>query len=110
MTVRHRNFGALLAIAAALAGCDAPAADAPAEATPPGVMIAKGTGLVTAVDAAAGRVTLDHEPMPEIGWPRMTMTFAADPALLKEIHEGDRVAFDLTLDRGLGEVTAIASR
>ena len=99
---------ALLAATAMLAGCDDTARDAPPEAIPPGVKIAKGTGVITALDAKAGRVTLDHEPMPEIGWPRMTMTFAADPALLADVEPGDRVAFDLTLDRGLGVITALA--
>lgn len=51
------------------------------------------TGVVKAVDAAAGTITLDHQPIPGVGWPAMTMTFNADPALLKNIRVGERVKF-----------------
>lgn len=67
----------------------------------------KGTGMVTAVDPAAGTVTIEHEAMPELGWPAMTMAFAADPALLAAIAEGDKVAFDVTVTGSRGEITAV---
>jgi Cu(I)/Ag(I) efflux system membrane fusion protein len=39
-------------------------------------------------------VTLSHQPVPAIGWPAMTMTFAlADPALAQGVKVGDRAAF-----------------
>jgi Cu/Ag efflux protein CusF len=53
------------------------------------------TGKVTAVDAAAGTVTLDHAPIPAVKWDAMTMQFTADPALLADIKVGDQVSFDL---------------
>lgn len=68
---------------------------------------AAGTGTVTAVDTAAGKITLDHAPIAEAGWPAMTMTFDAKPAVLDNVAVGDKVAFDLTLKGGAGEVTAI---
>ncbi len=41
-----------------------------------------------------GSVTLSHEPVPAIGWPAMTMTFAlADPRLGRGLKTGDRVRF-----------------
>ena len=68
-----------------------------------------GTGIVTAVDAGAGSVTIEHGPMPEIGWSAMTMTFAADPALLAAVEPGDRVAFDLAVSGNRAKVTALGA-
>ncbi len=114
---------AALATTALLAACgqpadkaSAPAADpvaaeapmaqmAPAPAT---TTTGHGTGVVTAVDPAAGTVTLDHGPIPEIGWPAMTMSFKAAPALLTTTKAGDRVEFDLAMTGGTGEITAIS--
>jgi Cu/Ag efflux protein CusF len=94
-------------LAAVLGGCG----EAPPEAQPPQaaaeVKSAKGTGTVTAVDANAGTVTIEHGAMPEIGWSAMTMAFKADPALLAGIEKGDNVAFDLTVTDGRGEITAL---
>jgi Cu(I)/Ag(I) efflux system protein CusF len=69
--------------------------------------MAKGAGTVKAVDAAAGTITLDHGPIPEASWPAMTMTFKASPDVAKAAKVGDKVAFDLKLQGGGGEVTAI---
>ncbi|MDB5466462.1 MAG: efflux transporter periplasmic adaptor subunit [Phenylobacterium sp.] len=41
----------------------------------------------------ANSVTISHAPVPAIGWPAMTMTFAADPRLLTGLKPGDHVAF-----------------
>lgn len=68
---------------------------------------AKGTGTVTAVDASGGTITIDHGPIPEANWPAMTMGFKAAPALTQGLKTGDKVAFDLKLENGGGEVTAI---
>ena len=67
-----------------------------------------GTGVVTAIDAAAGTVTLDHGPIPNIGWPAMTMAFKTPPALLATVKTGDRVRFDLVMKDGAAEITAIS--
>ncbi len=69
--------------------------------------MAKGNGTVTAIDKAAGTVTLDHGPIPEANWPAMTMAFKAKPELIDSVKVGDKVAFDLALKDGAGEVTAI---
>ena len=70
-------------------------------------MMAKGTGTVTAIDMTEGKITLDHAPIPEANWPAMTMAFKAKPELIKNLKVGDKVAFDLALEGGTGEVTAI---
>lgn len=84
-------------------GQDAMASMSPA--TPP--TAAKGVGTVTAINEAAGTITIDHGPIAEVNWPAMTMAFKADHALLEGVKVGDKVAFDLKLADGAGEVTAI---
>ena len=112
---------AFAAMAIALSGCDkkpeAPKADAPRVAAstdamtnmamPEGSKMGKGTGTVTAVDATAGKITLDHGAIPAVDWPAMKMGFSAKPNLLKGIAVGDKVDFDLTVTGSAGEVTAI---
>ncbi len=124
--------GGVLSAALALAACGeksetttaeapaAPAASAPAApagemagmdmAGSPAAKTAKGTGTVKSVDAGAGTITVDHGPIPEAGWPAMTMGFKAAPALVQSVKPGDKVAFDLMLKDGGGEITAIAKR
>ncbi len=67
--------------------------------------MAKGTGTVTAVSADS--ITIDHGPIAEANWPAMTMGFKAAPEIAKQVKAGDKVAFDLKLESGAGEVTAI---
>ena len=55
-----------------------------------------GRGTVIAVDAAKGRVELDHEPIPSMQWPRMTMDFMVeDRAQLAKLKKGQAVEFEL---------------
>jgi membrane fusion protein, copper/silver efflux system len=56
----------------------------------------KGRGKVVAVDAAAGRVELDHEPIVSLQWPRMTMEFMVEnKAQLARLRKGDDVEFEM---------------
>lgn len=73
-------------------------------------IMAKGHGTVTAVDKAAGTITLDHGPIPEAKWPAMTMAFKAAPAITDAAKIGDKVDFDVTLVGSVGEVTAIQKK
>lgn len=75
-----------------------------------GTKMAKGSGTVTEIDRSAGTVTLDHGPIPDANWPAMTMAFKAKPELLDGVKVGDKVAFELALKDGAGEVTAIKRR
>ncbi|HEX2651371.1 MAG TPA: efflux RND transporter periplasmic adaptor subunit [Burkholderiales bacterium] len=55
-----------------------------------------GTGKVTGVEATNGRIELDHEPIPSMNWPRMTMGFAVqDRAALAGLKPGDTVEFEV---------------
>lgn len=56
-------------------------------------------GQVLAVDAALNSVMLAHEAIPGF-MPAMTMEYkVADPAVLTELHSGDRIMADLLNDR-----------
>jgi Cu(I)/Ag(I) efflux system protein CusF len=57
---------------------------------------AEAVGVVRAVDAKVGSVTIAHQAIPALGWPAMTMPFkVADPALLKGVAVGAKVRFQL---------------
>lgn len=107
---------AMIALPLGVAGCDktaeAPKAEAPAEAMadmamPAEAKMAQGSGTVTGIDPAAGKITIEHGAIPAVSWPAMTMGFSAKPDVLKEIAIGDKVDFDLTIVGNAGEVTAI---
>jgi Cu/Ag efflux protein CusF len=71
---------------------------------------AHGTGTVNSVDPAQHKVNLSHNPIPEIGWPAMTMEFPVAPSVdLKAIKPGSRVNF--TIEQGQGgmyEIKAVS--
>jgi Cu/Ag efflux protein CusF len=75
-----------------------------------GAKMAKGTGKVTALDKAAGTITLDHGPIAEVNWPAMTMAFKATPGLIDSVKVGDEVNFELRLDGNGGEITTIRKK
>ncbi len=87
------------ALAVGVAGCSPPApqADMPATTeTAAATGPIRGAGVVKAVDASTGSITLDHEPIEAIKWGAMTMEFkATDPAILQGVVVGDHVAFEL---------------
>ena len=57
---------------------------------------AHGTGTITAINAAQHRVGLQHEPIPSIGWPAMSMEFAVAPSVnLQTVQPGSRVNFSI---------------
>ncbi len=113
---------------AALAGCSpsAPAADAPVAqpaaaptakadmsvpAAPESAQIIAGRGKVTAIDAAAGTVTIDHEGVPEVKWEASSMAFTAiNPMILENLKVGDAVAFELKSAAEPTIITQIATQ
>jgi len=51
-------------------------------------------GLVKKVDKGAGKVTISHGPLENLGMPKMTMVFRVkDPAMLDRLKEGDKILF-----------------
>lgn len=110
---------AIMAALLTLSGCDKPAetpkVEAPADAMgdmamPSDAKMVKSAGAVTAIDASSGKITLEHDAIPAVEWPAMTMGFKVKPELLKGIAVGDKVDFDLTVSGNAGEVTAIQKR
>jgi len=67
---------------------------APANATKPASRPALYETVGRIERIAPGSVTLSHEPVPALGWPAMTMTFALpDPGIVRGFKTGDRVRF-----------------
>lgn len=109
-------FMTLIVLPFGLSACDKPAetpkAEAPADAMDDMAMSAevksgKGSGTVTAIDTAAGKITLDHGPVVELQWPAMKMGFSATPGDLESIAVGDKVSFDVEWDGKTGKITSI---
>lgn len=70
-----------------------------------------GHGKITQVDAKAGTLEMQHEPIPSLDWPGMTMPFEVkDPAILKGLKAGQLVEFDLVKENGEFPVVAIRPR
>lgn len=68
----------------------------------------RSTGVVTQVDPSAGTITFNHEAIPAISWPAMTMQFHAEnPATLQGIAVGDHVTFELKSASETGIVTMV---
>ena len=64
---------------------------AEAEAATPDPMSA---GEVKKVDKGAGKITIKHGPLGNIGMDAMTMVFRVkDPAMLEQVNAGDRIRF-----------------
>jgi Cu/Ag efflux protein CusF len=62
------------------------------------------SGTVEKVDAAAGKITIDHGPIPNLDMDSMTMVFRAqDAAMLKAVKPRDKIRF--TADRVNGQIT-----
>ena len=66
---------------------------------------ASGSGVILRVDAAAGVVNMNHEPIPALKWPAMTMDFRVqDKRQLAPLKSGQRVTFGLVKDATYGYV------
>ena len=70
---------------------------------------AHGTGTVNSVDLAQHKLNISHQPIPEIGWPAMTMEFPVAPSVdLKAIKPGTRVNFTIEQQPGgMYEIRAV---
>lgn len=64
-------------------------------------------GTVTAIDAEAGTITVDHGPVPAIEWPAMTMAFEADEQLRSEVSVGEGIAFEFRTGSEGSVITSI---
>lgn len=58
-------------------------------------------GVISSIDAQSGKLTIAHEAIPALGWPKMTMRFGVETSsLLREVKEGDAVRFDFRNSNG----------
>jgi Cu/Ag efflux protein CusF len=67
-----------------------------------------GSGVVKAVDVAARKITLAHQPISQIGWPAMTMEFAVAPAVDLNTLKPD-APIDFSMEQGQGGMYVIQS-
>jgi Cu(I)/Ag(I) efflux system membrane fusion protein len=73
----------------------------PAEHGPHGQAISKpavaeGVGVVMALVPESRKLNIEHDPIPRLGWPAMTMDFeVADQVPIGGLHVGSRVRFQL---------------
>ena len=113
-------FASGLALVATLAACQKkaePSSPASQASDMPGTMAdmpmpsamkhGLAAGTVTAIDAAKGKITLDHGPMSGLSWPAMTMGFTATAEQLAGIKVGDQVDFEIDWDGRAGTITTI---
>lgn len=76
---------------------------------PKKTVIAQGVGVINAINAKQGQITLAHDPIPALKWPAMSMGFkVADPQLLKGLTIGKKVQFTLQ-DNGMEQVITVIS-
>jgi Cu/Ag efflux protein CusF len=69
---------------------------------------AMAAGEVRKLDKAAGKITLKHGPLDNLGMPPMTMVFrVSDPAMLDRVSVGDQVSFSAEKIGGQYTVTRI---
>ena len=69
-----------------------------------------GSGKIIELDKVGGKITIEHGPIPAVGWSAMMMGFKADPRMLEGVAIGDQVDFSLSLTGNDGTVTAIAKQ
>ncbi|MDC8758184.1 copper-binding protein [Janthinobacterium fluminis] len=78
------------------------------KAAPDAAAAPRSEGEVRKVDKAAGKITLRHGELKNLGMPPMTMVFrAAEPAMLERVKPGDKVSFVAQKVEGIFTVTEI---
>ncbi|MBU2581450.1 MAG: copper-binding protein [Alphaproteobacteria bacterium] len=61
---------------------------------------AAGVGVLNSLDAEKSMINLTHEPMPDLGWPTMTMDLPVTKHVdLGAVKPGDKIDFKLKLGR-----------
>ena len=99
---------ALVATFSALSACNKNEASEQKKVEVPMEQMSKGTsttttvqavGVITAIETKENILTIDHEAIPEINWPAMTMGFkVSDPVLLNNLTKGEKVDFKLKVE------------
>lgn len=71
---------------------------------------ADSTGEVRRVDAAAGKVAIQHGAISALDLPAMTLVYRIDPKLLAGIQAGQQVSFTAERRDGKYVITAISPK
>lgn len=80
-----------------------------AESTAAATQSAQTVGVVNAIDAAKGKVTITHEPVPSLNWPAMKMGFKIKPELSSGLAVGQKVEFDFVMEGRVAVITKIVA-
>ncbi len=60
----------------------------------PAAPVVEAQGRIVGMDMAAKSVTIDHDPVPQLGWPSMVMAFKAPPGMnIMSVKVGEPVRF-----------------
>ena len=117
--MRSATLMTMLAATLLLAACDAseetgtmPMAseDMPMMQSGEAGRTASAEGTITAIDADAGTITVDHGAVPAVDWPAMTMAFEAGEALRGELAVGDAVTFEFRTSNAGNEIISVTER
>ena len=125
--MRTSNLGMLLAAPLALAACDSgqemetmdemgademsmEGHDMSAMDESEGAKTASAIGTVTAIDPEAGTLTVDHEPVAELGWPQMVMAFDASEDVRGDVAAGDAIEFTVEATEDGNTITALTKQ
>jgi len=82
------------------------------EAAKPASVGHQAVGKLNSIDAAAGTVSISHDPVASLKWPAMKMDFVlANPALVNGVKPGSAIAFEF-VERQPGEwvITSLKPR
>ena len=103
------SMAATAALSLSLGACGDSQTSGPANRANPAAesnAVHSASGTVTEV--SGDRITISHGPVEGLGWTAMTMTFrAGEPAMVRGIGAGDRVAFEFREAGGQYIVTSI---
>lgn len=116
--MRIATLMTILAVPVALAACDNSNGKAETDAMPmdgaemaeTAMQTASAEGTVTAIDADAGTITIQHGPVAAIGWPAMTMPFDAANELRNQVTVGDAISFEFETGPAGNTVTSITKK
>ena len=79
-----------------------------AGAKPAAATSASGTGTVESVDASQRKIKLNHEPIPAVNWPAMSMEFPTAASVdLTKVKPGAKVKFTMSGANGNYTVDSI---
>jgi Cu(I)/Ag(I) efflux system protein CusF len=66
------------------------------------------TGIVESVNEPQGKITITHDPVPALNWPKMTMRFTPEsPSLIEGLRKGDKVRLDFQNQGGVSRILHI---